>query len=145
VHGYTIRPIGPADRDALAALMGRLSPETIRRRFLAAKPSLSSAELRFLTHVDQRHHIAVVAEAAGAPGRLLGVARCVRVAEGADVADFAIAVADAHQRQGMGTALARALADAAYAAGERSGDEASGRGRDASWPPRWPTTSPRCG
>jgi acetyltransferase len=119
VHGYTIRPIGPGDRDALAALMGRLSPETIRRRFLTAKPRLSSAELRFLTDVDQRHHLALVAEAAGEPGRLLGVARCVRVAEGADVADFAIVVADAHQGQGMGTALAQALADAAYAVGIR--------------------------
>ena len=116
---YTIRPIGPADRLALVALMGRLSADSRRRRFLVPKPELSSTELRYFTHVDQLNHIALVAEAAGEPGRLLAVARCVRLEPGGDVADFAIAVADAHQRQGLGTALARALADAAHAAGIR--------------------------
>ena len=53
------------------------------------------------------------------PARLLGVARWVRLEPGGDVADFAIAVADAHQGQGLGTVLAMALADAAHAAGIR--------------------------
>jgi RimJ/RimL family protein N-acetyltransferase len=116
---YRIRPIGPADERALAALMGSFSAETARRRFLTPKPRLSSAELRYFTHVDQRHHLALAAVPVAEPGRLLGVARCVRLAPGGDVADFAIAVADAHQRQGVGTVLARALADAAHAAGIR--------------------------
>ena len=116
---YRIRPLGPADERALAALMGRLSAETRRRRFLVPKPRLSSAELRYLTHVDQRHHLALAAVPVAEPARLLGVARCVRLEPGGDVADFAIAVADAHQGQGLGTVLAGALADAARAAGIR--------------------------
>jgi RimJ/RimL family protein N-acetyltransferase len=116
---YRIRPLGPADERALAALMGRFSAETILRRFLVPKPRLSSAELRYLTHVDQRDHLALAAVPVAEPGRLLGVARCVRLEPGGDVADFAIAVADAHQSQGLGTALARAVVDAAHAAGIR--------------------------
>jgi RimJ/RimL family protein N-acetyltransferase len=116
---YRIRPLGPDDEPALAALVERFSPETIRRRFLSPKPGLTRAELRFLTHVDQRDHLALAAVPVGDPGRLLGVARCVRLAPGGDVADFAIAIADAEQGQGVGTALSRALADAARAAGIR--------------------------
>jgi RimJ/RimL family protein N-acetyltransferase len=116
---YALRPIGPDDRDALAAFMARLSRDTVLRRFLVAKPHLSSSELRHLTDVDQIHHLALVAEPVGDPGRLLGVARCVRLAPGGEVADFAIVVADEHQGQGVGTTLARALADAARAAGVR--------------------------
>jgi RimJ/RimL family protein N-acetyltransferase len=116
---YTIRPIGPDDRLALVSLMARLSADSRRDRFLVPKPELSSRELRYFTHVDQRNHIALVAEAAGEPGRLLGVARCVRPEPEGDVAEFAIAVVDEHQRQGLGTVLARALADAAHAAGIR--------------------------
>jgi RimJ/RimL family protein N-acetyltransferase len=114
---YAIRAIGPADQAGLAALMTRFSPDTIRRRFLATKPRLSSAELRYLTHVDQRHHVALVAVPADDPTQLLGVARCVRVEPGSDVADFAIAVADALQGHGIGTALAGELSAAARAVG----------------------------
>jgi acetyltransferase len=99
--------------------MGRLSADSVRRRFLIPKPRLSSAELRFLTHVDQHHHLALAAVAADDPARLLAVARCVRLEPGGDVADFAIVVLDEHQGQGLGTVLARALADAAHAAGIR--------------------------
>src|SRR5688500_3618766 len=116
---YVLRPIRSADRDALAAFVAGLSARTAIRRFLAAKPEISATELDFFTRVDQRDHLALVATPLGEPGRLLGVARCVRLAPGGDVAEFAIVVADQHQNQGVGTVLARALADAAHAAGIR--------------------------
>ena len=112
-----IRPIEPGDRTRLAAAMAALSPETVRRRFLAAKPSLSGSELRYLTDVDGVHHIALVAVLGD--GRIAGVARCVRLEPGGDVAEFAIVIGDALQRRGLGTVLAGALADAARAGGIR--------------------------
>jgi len=114
-----IRPIVPDDGPRLATAMGRLSAESIRRRFLAAKPALSAAELRYLTEIDGFDHIALVAVLADDPERVAGVARCVRLEPGGDVAEFAIVVGDAVQRQGLGTALTRALADAACRAGIR--------------------------
>jgi protein lysine acetyltransferase len=105
-----IRPIEPGDAPRLAAGIGQLSAQSVRRRFLAAKPSLSRAELRYLTEVDGIDHIALVAVVGD---ELVAVARCVRLEPGGDLAEFAIVVGDPCQRQGIGTALATALADAA--------------------------------
>jgi RimJ/RimL family protein N-acetyltransferase len=114
-----IRPVEPGDKPRLAAAMGRLSAESARRRFLAAKPSLSAAELRYLTEVDGSDHIALLAVLADDPERVAGVARCVRVAPGAATAEFAIVVGDPLQGLGLGTALTRALGAAAARAGIR--------------------------
>src|SRR5215210_6981539 len=114
-----IRPIRPDDKDRLALALSRLSQETIRRRFLAAKPRLSTSELRYLTEVDGDRHIALVAVLAADPEAIVGVARCVRLPADAETAEMAIVVGDTFQRQGLGRALALALADAARAAGVR--------------------------
>jgi acetyltransferase len=112
-----IRPVEPGDKPLLAAGLARLSLETVRRRFLAAKPRLSGPELRYLTEVDQRDHVALVAVREAEPDRIAGVARCVRVAPGASTAEFAIVIGDEVQGLGLGTALTRALAEAAAAVG----------------------------
>ena len=112
-----IRPIAPDDGPRLAAAMRTLSPESARRRFLAPKPSLSAHELRYLTAVDGVDHLALVAVTDD--DRIVGVARCVRGAPGDDEAEFAIVIGDAQQRQGLGTALTQALADAACRVGIR--------------------------
>jgi len=115
----TLRPIEPGDKARLSVALGRLSRETIRRRFLAAKPRFSSAELRYLTEVDGHNHLALVALLADDPDSIVGVARCVRLPEAPDTAEFAIVVGDALQGRGLGTLLARELADAARSAGIR--------------------------
>jgi RimJ/RimL family protein N-acetyltransferase len=114
-----LRPIEAADKDRLAVALGRLSQETIRRRFLAAKPRFSSSELRYLTEIDGRNHLALAAFLAADPETIVGVARCVRLPEAPDTAEFAIVVGDALQGRGLGTLMARELATAARAAGIR--------------------------
>jgi RimJ/RimL family protein N-acetyltransferase len=114
-----VRPIRSRDKALLAAGLQRLSDETIRRRFLAAKPRLSASELRYLTEVDGSSHIALVAVAADDPQCLIGVARSVRLVDTPDTAEMAIVVADSWQGRGVGTALAELLSDAAHATGIR--------------------------
>jgi RimJ/RimL family protein N-acetyltransferase len=114
-----IRPIEPDDKPRLAEGLRRLSNETIRKRFLAAKPRFTSAELRYLTELDGINHIALVAVLADDPDVLVAVARCVRLPDSDDTAEMAIVVGDPWQGQGLGRALATELADAAVAVGIR--------------------------
>jgi GNAT superfamily N-acetyltransferase len=114
-----LRPIEPGDKGRLSVALGRLSRETIRRRFFAAKPRFSSGELRYLTEVDGRNHIALVALPSDDPESIIAVARCVRLPDTPDTAEFAIVVGDPYQGRGLGSLLARELAGAARAAGIR--------------------------
>ncbi len=114
-----LRPIEAADKDRLSVALGRLSEETIRRRFLAAKPRFSTSELRYFTELDGRNHLALAAFPAEDPETIVGVARCVRLRDAPETAEFAIVVGDALQGRGLGTLLARELATAARAAGIR--------------------------
>ena len=113
----TIRPIRPDDKDRLREGLRRLSEDTIRRRFLSAKPRFTSAELRYLPQVDGHDHIALVA--VDAAGDLVGVARCVRFADRPDTAEMAIVVGDELQGRGLGRELAHRLADRALSHGIR--------------------------
>ena len=114
-----IRPIEPGDKEKLTTGLRRLSDESIRKRFLASKPRFTSAELRYLTEVDGLHHIALVAVLEDDPDQLVAVARCVRLPDREATAEMAIVVGDPWQHQGLGRALATALADAALAVGIR--------------------------
>ena len=114
-----IRPIEPGDKTRLSIALRRLSQQSIYRRFLGAKPKLSAAELRYLTEIDGHNHIALVAFLAGDPESIVAVARCVRLLEAPDTADFAIVVGDPLQGRGLGSLLARELATAARSAGIR--------------------------
>jgi RimJ/RimL family protein N-acetyltransferase len=116
IETVVIRPIRPDDKAQLADGLRQLSDETIRKRFLAAKPRFSDAELRYLTEIDAHDHIALVAEVDGA---VVAVARSVRFRDRPDTAEMAIVVADDWQQRGIGTALAEALADAAVETGVR--------------------------
>ena len=125
-----LRPIEAGDKARLSLALDRLSQETIRRRFFAAKSRFSSAELRYLTEIDGHNHLALVALLADDPDTIVAVARCVRLPTASarglvtaslapDTAEFAVVVGDAFQHRGLGTLLARELAGAARAAGIR--------------------------
>jgi acetate---CoA ligase (ADP-forming) len=106
------RPIGPDDRDGLAALFSRLTPESRRRRFLSPKHELTPRELAHLTDIDHVAHEAIAA-VDERDGSIVGVGRYAQLANRPGVADVAIAVADELQGMGIGTALARRTAQRA--------------------------------
>jgi RimJ/RimL family protein N-acetyltransferase len=113
-----IRPIDAGDSERLRDSHERLSPETRYRRFLAVKPHLTAADVRYLVEIDGSSHVALVAtlpEADGAP--IVGVTRFIRIPDEPDVAEVAIVVDDALQRRGVGTELLARLADEAVARG----------------------------
>jgi protein lysine acetyltransferase len=114
-----IRPIRPDDKDLLVDGMAQLSLQSAYQRFLAAKDAFTPEELRYLTEVDFRDHVAYVAVRPDAPDVLLAVGRWVRLRNDPETAEIAFVVSDALQRQGLGTLLAGRLADAARERGVR--------------------------
>lgn len=110
---FLVRPISPNDKDLLASGLAHLSPESVYRRFLSAKPRFSAAELRYLTEIDHVDHEALIAVLADEPSRVVGVARFIRDPEDPTCAEVAVTVGDAYQGQGVGRYLGELLADAA--------------------------------
>jgi len=110
------RPISSHDRDRLARLFARLTPESRYRRFLSPKRQLTPQELVYLTEIDHETHEAIAA-VDQRDGSIVGVGRYAQFADRADVADVAFTVADELQGMGIGTVLARCLVDRARANG----------------------------
>lgn len=105
-----IRDLGRNEGGVLDDLMTRLSPRSRYLRFHVAVGTLNAATRHALLDVDGRDHLALVAEI---DGRAVGVARFIRMPEDPTTADMAIAVADDHQRSGIGRQLLQALRDRA--------------------------------
>jgi RimJ/RimL family protein N-acetyltransferase len=111
---YVVRPISPQDKDLLASGLAHLSPASVYRRFLSAKPSFTTAELRYLTEIDHVNHEALIAVLADDPSRVVGVARFVRLeGDAPGTAEVAVTVGDCYQGQGVGRYLGILIADAA--------------------------------
>jgi acetyltransferase len=106
-----IRPIRADDKRLLEEGLRRLSPESVQRRFLSPKRSFTSAELRYLTEVDGRNHVAFVAEdPRDVERRLIAVGRFVRLVGDPEAAEVAIVVADDWQGRRLGSLVAAKLA-----------------------------------
>jgi GNAT superfamily N-acetyltransferase len=104
-----VRPIRAEDKCLLSSGLKQLSLDSAFKRFLSPKTSFSSAELRYLTEIDGRDHIALVAVHADDPAQLMGVVRCVRTQPGPS-AELAIVIGDPWQRLGLGHRLVTELA-----------------------------------
>jgi RimJ/RimL family protein N-acetyltransferase len=107
-----IRPVRDTDAPLLADGFARLSARSRQLRFLGPKPSLSKAELRYLTHVDHHDHEALGA-LNPADGRGAGIARYVRDADDPQAAEIALTIVDDWQGRGLGTELLARLSDRA--------------------------------
>ena len=113
-HGpaLLVRPLRHGDVRTVMAVFERLSERSRRSRFNGPKPCLSRSELRQLASIDGIRH-ALVAYLEGDP-RPVAIARLARDGHTAEVA---FAVADEHQRRGIGSALTAELVADARAAG----------------------------
>jgi RimJ/RimL family protein N-acetyltransferase len=101
-----VRPILPQDKGRLLDAFHRLSLESRIRRFMSPVAELSQEQLRYLTEIDYRDHMAWVAldpTQPDMPG--IGVARYVRLPSEPAVAEAAVTVVDEHQGRGVGTIL----------------------------------------
>ena len=105
-----LRPIRPEDKQRLAQGYRMLSEHSRRLRFFLALPDLKEDYLEYLTHVDQKNHVAWGAldpSHPELPG--VGVGRFIRLREAPDTAEVAIVVLDEWQHKGVGMVLAAVL------------------------------------
>jgi len=99
-----LRPIQADDAAALQRFHRRLSVQSIYRRFFQLLPRLSAEQADYFTHLDGVTRHAEVALNPADPAEIIGVARYDRN-PGTAEAEYAIIVADAWQRCGVGAAL----------------------------------------
>lgn len=108
-----VRPIRPNDAEALVALHGRLSADTIYRRYFGARPHLLPDDVDRFTRVDGRARFALVGTR---NADLVAVAR-YEGRPGERSAELAVVVDDALQHHGVGRLLLERLVDVARLAG----------------------------
>lgn len=116
----TIRPIRPEDARIESEFVRNLSEEARYYRFMDTLRQLSPQMLSHFTRVDYDRHVAFIAVTGeGAQETGIAVARYIVTDDGASC-EFAIVVADAWQRKGVGTLLMRTLIETASARGLRT-------------------------
>jgi GNAT superfamily N-acetyltransferase len=103
-----IRAVQPEDKPLFARGWERFGDESRYRRFMGAKPRLTTDELSFFTEIDHVDHEALGAIDPGT-GEGLGVARYVRDPDRPHAAEAAVSVIDAMQGRGLGGVLLRRL------------------------------------
>ncbi len=111
------RPVQPGDQGLFCRLWGRLSRETVYRRFHAPVHALPPETVRHLVTVDHDLREAVVAVVGG---EVVGVARYERPAADPSTAEIAVLVEDAWQGVGLGRQLLAELTALAARRGVRT-------------------------
>jgi L-amino acid N-acyltransferase YncA len=112
---FGIRQARSADCDAIRDFLAGLSPRTRYLRFFTGAPSSTAAALRLLAGGGDNTDAVLATKAGAIIGHAMAADTTGR--HGARVAEIGVAVADAWQGQGVGSALTRALADRARARG----------------------------
>jgi acetyltransferase len=115
----TLRHIAPTDAAREQAFVQGLSPQSSYLRFHGTISGLSEKALEKFTHPDSRNAIALIVLFRGETAdEEIGVARYVIDPDEANC-EFAIVVADAWQKRGIGTRLMNALMKHLRASGTR--------------------------
>ena len=104
-----LRPMTPADADAVQAFHMAQSQNSIYMRFFTYKSKLTAKELRRFTELDYRDRVAFVITRGG---EIIGIGRYDRLEDPTE-AEVAFNVSDAHQGRGLGSILLEHLAAAA--------------------------------
>jgi RimJ/RimL family protein N-acetyltransferase len=111
-----IRALKPSDREGLLGAVGRMSAESVYRRFFAPKPRFTDREVDYYLNIDFVNHVALVAVLTeNATPTIVGGARYV--VSGPGTAEVAFVVDDAHQGLGIGGLLMKHLAAIASRSG----------------------------
>lgn len=107
---WLLRPIAPADAEALREGFRQLSPEEIRQRFLHPLTELTHEHALQLASIDPRREFALVLAHPGPPGasRIGAVAR-VAIDPRSGEGEFAVIVGRPLSGRGIGTFLVRRL------------------------------------
>ena len=112
----SLRPIRPDDAPRLATAYHQLSTQSAYQRFFTVSRRLPPDWAQFLTTVDYRRRLALIAERPKGGGmELLGVARYEPSHD--DAPEVAFVILDAWQNRGLGSLLFQALLAAAQARG----------------------------
>jgi len=106
-RSVVVRPVLPQDADAEQHFVRSLSQDARTMRFHLGIRELAPDMLRALTDIDQRCHVAIVAQRDDADDDLPAIVADARyvLADDSGEAEFAIAVADDWQGVGLGRAL----------------------------------------
>ena len=105
-----IRLLNQDDKEELKIGFEKLSAKSKYRRFFVPISSLSNSQLKHLTEMDNKNHLALCAYIANQDGMFgIGVARYIRVEEEPETAEFALTIIDEYQSQGLGTELLNLL------------------------------------
>lgn len=115
----TLREILPEDKEGLQAAVGNMSTDSRYTRFMGTIRDLPDNMLEAATHPVPDREFALVAVGAQGPGEsIIGGARYASDA-GSDTCEFAIAIVDGWQGQGLAPRLMETLVAAAEAHGFR--------------------------
>ncbi|HEV7196569.1 MAG TPA: GNAT family N-acetyltransferase, partial [Pedococcus sp.] len=107
-----LRPITPADVEAVHRFHSGQSEESIYLRFFAPLRRLSDRDVTRFTNVDYRDRVALVATVRG---EIIGIGRYDRITPTS--AEVAFNISDAYQGKGIGSVLLEHLAVIAWEAG----------------------------
>ena len=107
-RSLAVRPVEPRDAAGEQAFVAGLSASARFRRFHFGLTQLPESLLHAFTHADQKTHVALVAEDEADSHRIVADARYV-VDGDTRSAEFAIAVSDAWQGNGLGRRLMQKL------------------------------------
>ena len=111
-----VRALRPDDRTDMLSAVGRLSAQSLTRRFFTPKRELNAQEIAFFLNVDFVNHVALVATIEDdGQQQIVGGGRYI--VSQAGTAELAFVVVDQNQGQGIGAALLRHLAILARCAG----------------------------
>jgi GNAT superfamily N-acetyltransferase len=109
-----IRQNDPCIKDCIVQGFDELSAQSRYSRFFTPLKTLSDAQLKNLTDIDNINRVVVTAlEIQEDENRCIGLARYFRLDEEPDVAEFALTVIDEFQKRGVGVILLKALIDRA--------------------------------
>lgn len=107
-----IRFLNKSDKEYIEKGYKELSYKSQYFRFISPPSSLSDKYLKYLTEIDNKNHVALIAFALEKPlKRAIGVARYIKLIDNPGSAEYAITVADLYQNQGLGTILFNLLID----------------------------------